>query len=328
MPEKPAQQIVARGVDLPPFPGVKERPETPLPRGIQTDLVYPAQTLAAGESLERQVVLFAGPKRYRMLARIGEELHNQADLVMNFGTGFAGFWGIGTFFAKLLLSALDWLHDVTNLGYGWAIVLITITLRGIFWPFTAAALRSSRKMQALAPEMKALREKYKDDAQKQQTKTWELYKKHKVSPFSSCLPSLIQMPVFFGFLSMIRCAIELRGSSFLWVADLSKPDTQFVIPGLTFVPFISTPDGLPFNLLPLMMVAVMVWQAHLQPPSPGMDPSQQKMMRYMPLVFLLFLYNYSSGMALYMTVSTLSSALQSKLSRAHVPRRSPPRLRG
>ena len=99
---------------------------------------------------------------------------------------------------------------------------------------------------------------------------------------------------------MIRSAIELRGAHFLWVADLSKPDTLFMIPGIDF----------PFNLLPLLMVGVMVWQAHLQPASPGMDPSQQKMMRYMPLMFLLFLYNYSSGMALYMTVSTLLGIVQ------------------
>jgi YidC/Oxa1 family membrane protein insertase len=94
---------------------------------------------------------------------------------------------------------------------------------------------------------------------------------------------------------------------------LTKPDTLFVIPGLNFVPFFSTPQGLPLNLLPLLMVSVLVWQAHLQPPSPGMDPSQQKMMRYMPLFFLLFLYNYSAGMALYMTVSTLMGILQTRL---------------
>ena len=122
---------------------------------------------------------------------------------------------------------------------------------------------------------------------------------------SGCLPMLIQMPVFFGFFTMMRSAIELRGAHFLWVADLSKPDTLFMIPGLNF----------PFNLLPLLMVGVMVWQAHLQPPSPGMDAAQAKMMRYLPLIFLVFLYNYSSGMALYMTVSTLMSVLQTKLTK-------------
>jgi len=124
-----------------------------------------------------------------------------------------------------------------------------------------------------------------------------------------CLPMMVQMPVFFGFLAMIRCAIELRGAHFLWVADLTKPDTLFMIPGLNF----------PFNLLPLLMVGVMVWQSHLQPVSPGMDPGQQKMMRFMPLMMLLFLYNYSSGMALYMTVSTLLGILQMNLTKMNQP---------
>ena len=304
MPATPAQEIFARPVALPPPP---ENPSA-LSVGVLTALVYPAATLSANSSLERQIVFYAGPKEYRTLAKIGDNLNNRADLAMNFGTGYMSFWGVGTFFAKLLLSAMNWLHDVTNVPYGWAIVLITVILRLIFWPFTAMSIRSSKKMQALAPEIKALKEKYKDDPQKFTQKQMELWKKNKVNPMSGCLPMLIQMPVFFGFYSMLRSAIELRGAHFLWVADLTKPDTLFMIPGLNF----------PFNLLPLLMVGVMVWQAHLQPPSPGMDPSQQKMMRYMPLIFLVFLYNYSSGMALYMTVSTLLSGIQAKLTRTMI----------
>ena len=107
-------------------------------KGVQTALVYPAQTLAANSSVERQIVFFAGPKEYRTLARIGAQLQNRADLVMNFGSGFVSFWGIGTFFAKLLLSGMNWLHDVTRIGYGWTIVVITVLLRGMFWPLMAA----------------------------------------------------------------------------------------------------------------------------------------------------------------------------------------------
>jgi YidC/Oxa1 family membrane protein insertase len=308
MPKQPAGQIIARPVNLPPL--TDENPGAP-PLGIQTALIYPAQILATNQSVERQIVFFAGPKEYRTLARVGEEFQNRADLVMQFG-----FFG---FFAKALLLAMNWVHDVTKLGYGWAIVLITILLRGIFWPLTAASTRSMKRMQALAPEVKALKEKYKDDPQKFTQKQMELWKKNKVSPMGGCLPMLIQTPVFFGFFTMIRSAIELRGAHFLWAADLSKPDTLFMIPGLTFVPLLSTPDGLPFNLLPLLMVAAMIWQAHLQPPSPGMDPGQQKIMRFMPLMFLVILYNYSSGMALYMTVSTLSGVLQTRLTKMNQP---------
>jgi YidC/Oxa1 family membrane protein insertase len=304
----PAQQVAARPVILPQFASAAQNPNLPLPRGVQTALIYPAQTLTAGSTFERQITLFAGPKEFRTLSLIGDQFQNRADLAMNFGTGYSGFWGIGTFFAKLLLSGMNWLHDVTSMSYGWAIVTITILMRALFWPLTAMSMRSAKKMQALAPEVKALKEKYKDDQQKFTQKQMELWKKNKVNPMSGCLPMLIQMPVFFGFLAMIRCAIELRGAHWLWVADLTKPDTIFMIPGIYF----------PFNLLPLLMVGTMVWQAHLQPPSPGMDASQQKMMRYMPLIFLLFLYNYSSGMALYMTVSTLAGVLQTKLTRINI----------
>jgi len=308
MPEAPAAQIIARPVYLPQFPGVEQVPGAPPPEGIQTALVYPAQTLGTNQVVERKIVLFAGPKEYRTLARIGEEFQNHADLVMNYG----GVWG---FFAKALLVGMNWLHDVTHAGYGLVIVLFTVIIKVVFWPLTAKSTRSMKRMQALAPELKALQEKYKDDVQKLTQKQWEMYRKHKVSPMSGCLPMLIQMPVFIGFFTMIRSAIELRGAHFLWVADLAKPDTLFMIPGLTFVPFISTPEGLPFNLLPLLMGGAMLWQSHLTPPSPGMDASQAKIMRYMPLLFLAFLYNYSSGLTLYWTVNNLLTIAQTKLTK-------------
>ena len=307
IPKDRAQQMIARPVTLPQFDNITET-NVALPRGIQAALVYPAGTLTANTTLDRQVVLFAGPKEYRTLAEIGAQFQNRADDVM----GFSSLYG---FCAKPLLVAMNWLHDFTGLGYGLVIVLLTVLLRGIFWPLTAASTRSMKRMQALAPEMAALKEKYKDDQQKFTQKQMELWKKHKVNPMSGCLPMLVQMPVFFGFFTMIRGAIELRGAHFLWATDLAKPDTLLMIPGLTFIPFMSTPEGLPFNLLPLLMVGVMLWQSHLTPPSPGMDPSQQKIMRYMPLIFLAILYNYSAGMSLYMVVSTLASVLQTKMTK-------------
>jgi YidC/Oxa1 family membrane protein insertase len=213
-----------------------------------------------------------------------------------------GFFG---FFAKGLLLAMNWLHDTTTLGYGWVIVLITVIIKLVFWPLTAKSTRSMKRMQALAPEIAVLKEKYKDDQQKFVSKQMELWKKNKVSPMSGCLPMLIQTPIFIGFFTMIRSAIELRGAHFLWVTDLSKPDTLFMIPGIDF----------PFNLLPLLMGASMLWQSHLTPPAAGMDPAQAKMMRYLPLIFLVFLYNYSAGLALYWTVNNLLTVVQTKLTK-------------
>ena len=313
---EPAQQMVARTVILPRFQNVGVVTNSPAPQGIQTTLLYAPRTLTANSALERNFVLFAGPKEFRVLSQVGAECGNHADEVMNFGTGFGSFWGIGTFFAKLLLSAMNGVHDVIGVGYGWTIVLITILIKVLFWPLTAASTRSMKRMQALAPELNALKEKYKDDVQKLTAKQWELYKQHKVNPMSGCLPMLVQMPVFIGFFTMIRSAIELRGAHFLWAADLSKPDTLFMIPGITFIPFISDPVyGLPFNLLPLLMGGAMLWQSHLTPASPGMDPAQQKMMRWMPAMFIVFLYNYSSGLALYWTVNNLLTILQTKLTK-------------
>jgi YidC/Oxa1 family membrane protein insertase len=206
-------------------------------------------------------------------------------------------------------------HDVIGHSYGWAVVAITIIIKLLFWPLTAAGTRSMKRMQLMQPQMNALKAKYKDDPAKMNKKLMEFMKENKVSPVGGCLPMMVQLPVFFGFYRMIQSAIELRGASFLWVADLAKPDTLFVIPGLGFIPVIGTPEGLPFNLLPTIYIATALWQSHLTPVSPGMDPTQQKMMRWMPLMFLIILYNFSSGLALYMTVQNLLTILQTKLTR-------------
>ncbi len=168
MPKESAQEMIARPVTLPQFANVSET-NSPLPRGIQTTLLYPAGTLTANSAIERQIVLFAGPKEYRTLADVGAQFHNHADDVMGFGSIYG-------FCAKPLLLAMNWLHDVTRLGYGVVIVLLTILLRAIFWPLTAASTRSMKRMQALAPEMAALKEKYKDDQRNIRRSRWSFGK--------------------------------------------------------------------------------------------------------------------------------------------------------
>lgn len=298
MAKEPALQVVARRVDLP-RPDVDDLADNPqtvrLPEAYETRLVYPALTLATNQVVQKEFSLYAGPKEYQTLSRIAAKYNNNLDAVMNFG--WAGF------FAKALLLGMNWLHNALRLSYGWAIIAITVIIKLLFWPLTQASNRSMKQMQALAPEVKALKEKYKDDLQKFFQKQRELYRKHNVSQMGGCLPMLIQIPVFFGLYGMIRTAIELRGASFLWIPDLSKPDTLFVIPGL----------NLPFNLLPIVYIATALWQSHLTPPSPGMDPTQQKLIRWMPVIFLAILYNFSSGLALYMTVQNLLTIAQTKM---------------
>jgi YidC/Oxa1 family membrane protein insertase len=302
IPRDKADEVVTRVLELPrsgEWLTAGQTQPTPL-KGYETALVYPPLKLAPGQTAERQFVFFAGPKEYRVLSRIGDNFGNELDQVM----GFSGFFG---FFAKALLLSMNGLHDLLRLGYGWVIILITVIIKAVFWPLTQISTRSMKRMQALQPQMNALREKYKEDPAKMNTKLMEFMKENKVSPLGGCLPMVIQLPIFFGFYRMIQSAIELRGEHFLWVQDLAKPDTLFRVQMGGF--------DLPFNLLPLIMGGTMLWQARLTPPSPGADPMQQKMMKYMPLMFLFMLYNFSAGLTLYWTVQNLLSILQMKLTR-------------
>ncbi len=294
-PKGGAPQIISRKVDLPPPSAAEIARDSKVvhqPIGFQTAFLYPATVLEPKQSVERNYEVFAGPKGYSTLARLGD----RRDLVMNFG-----FFG---FFAKALLLSMNALYKL-GISYGWAIVVITVIIKLVFWPLTQASTRSMKRMQALQPQMNALKEKYKDDPKKMNVKLMEFMKENKVSPLGGCLPMAIQMPVFFGFYTMLQSAIELRGAEFLWNTDLSKPDTLFMIPGINY----------PFNLFPLLMGATMLWQARMTPPSPGMDPAQAKMMKYMPLIFLVFLYNFSAGLTLYWTVQNLLTIAQMKLTK-------------
>jgi YidC/Oxa1 family membrane protein insertase len=306
MPDTAAQQLIVRTIDLPrPTEGRFSFPDSPVRRGLETTLVYPGVTLEPGKTLERKFNLFVGPKEYRTLAAIAGRFGNDVDQVMGFG-----MFG---FISKPLLLGMNWLHHALGLGYGWAIVAITIILKVVFWPLTAASTRSAQRMAALGPQLNALKEKYKDDPAKASQKQMEFFRENKINPAAGCLPMLVQLPVFFGLFAMLRTAIELRGAQFFWATDLSQSDTLFVIPGLTFVPFMSTPEGLPFNLFPILYIASALWQTHATPMAPGMDPTQQKLMRWMPLMFLAILYNFSSGLALYMIVNNLLTILQTKM---------------
>lgn len=314
MPETAAQQVIARPLVLPrPTEGRFSYTNSPVRKGIEAAMTFSATNIAPGQVVEQRVHLFIGPKEYKTLAAIANAYNNDVDQAMGFG------WAFFAFFAKALLLIMNWMHNVISLPYGMAIIVLTVALKIIFWPLTAASTRASQKMAALAPQITALKEKYKDDPAKFSQKQMEFYRENKINPVAGCLPMLVQLPVFFGFFAMLRTAIELRGASFLWAADLSKPDTLFVIPGLSFIPFLSTPEGLPLNLLPTLYISSALWQTHLTPMSPGMDPAQQKMMRWMPLMFLAFLYNFSSGLALYMTVNNLLTILQTWLMKRNQP---------
>jgi YidC/Oxa1 family membrane protein insertase len=311
VPGRPAQQMVARRVSLP-APTSEQLAADPRavlqPIGVQTALRFAGTTVGAGQVLEERFTIYAGPKEYFGLSR----LQPQLDQVM--GYGWFGF------FAKPLLLGMNFLHSSISLPYGWCIVVITFLIKALFWPLTSVSTRSMKLMAELGPQLQAIRDKYKDDPAKLNEKTLLFMRESGYNPVSGCLPMVVQIPVFIGFFTMIRSAIELRGASFLWCGDLSAADTLFTIPGLGFLPLIGVPGvGLPFNLMPLFYVASALWQTHLTPPSPQMDPMQQKMMRWLPLMFLALFYNYSAGLTLYWTVQNLLSILQTKLTKTNVP---------
>ncbi|MCC6232985.1 MAG: membrane protein insertase YidC [Verrucomicrobiales bacterium] len=294
IPRDRSTRLFARHVDLPGM--VATGSQVPLV-GYQAAFLYPAEELPSQQQRVREFDLYVGPKDYKTVAGLG----NNADVVMGFDNYFGGrFSG---FFARALLLAMNGLHKV-GLSYAMAIIAITVIVRLLFWPLMAASARTSKRMAALQPQIKELQERYKDNPQRLNQKMLELWREHKVNPAAGCVPILIQFPILLGFYSMLQTAIELRGESFLWACDLAQPDTIAMV------------MGYPVNPLPLLMGATMLWQARLTPMSPSMDATQQKIMKYMPLMFMVFLYTFSAGLTLYWTVSNLLSILQMKLTKA------------
>jgi YidC/Oxa1 family membrane protein insertase len=256
--------------------------------GIQGGIGMPAFTLAPGQSLSESFQIYAGPKDLAQLRMLG----GGQDAVMNFG-----MFG---FVSEFLLWAMNSLNAVFH-SYAAAIIALTLIIKSLLWPIQNKATNQLRKMSLLSPKMTELREKYKDDPQKMNEEVMKLYKEYGVNPFSGCVPLLIQIPIFFGFYAMLGSAIELRNSSFLWVHDLSQPDTLFKI------------WGFPVNILPIVMTGTMIWQLIITPKSG--DAMQQRIFYFMPVIFLVFCYNYASGLALYWTTQNLFSIVQLYLTR-------------
>ncbi|HBA84055.1 MAG TPA: hypothetical protein DCZ95_08180 [Verrucomicrobia bacterium] len=248
---------------------------------VSASVYFAELPIPAGQTVSRSLTYYIGPKKFSELSRFG--MH-QVD-IMEFG-----FWRpVG----KVLLIIMNWIHDyIWPHNYGLAIILLTILVRIVFWPVTHKSTESMKKMQAIQPLITEMRAKYKDNPQRQQQEMMALYKEHKVNPLGGCLPMLIQIPVFIALFVVLRSAIELRFSSFLWLKDLSAPENLFA----GMLPF-----GLSLNILPILMAATMAWQQKLTPT--GGDPQQQKIMMFMPVMMLVFFYNFASGLSLYWTTN-------------------------
>ncbi|MFT4901995.1 MAG: YidC/Oxa1 family membrane protein insertase [Lentimonas sp.] len=278
----------AVGEDLYIYPVEGESPTGEPSTGITGSVGYQIGSIQPGETRALDFDFFVGPKEFKRLQAMG----NEQDRVMQFG--------FLSFISKLLLAFMYAIHSVVP-SWGWSIVIMTICIKTLFWPLTAKASRSQKRMAKIQEPMAALKEKYKDNPQQLQQETLKLFKQHQVNPVAGCLPMLIQMPIFLGLFYMLRTASELRHEPFLWVADLAQPDTLMYI------------AGFPLNVLPLIMGVTMFFQMSLMPVSPTADPMQQKIFKFLPFVFLIFLYNFSSGLVLYWTVQNILTIVQQKI---------------
>jgi YidC/Oxa1 family membrane protein insertase len=237
---------------------------------------------------ERESVFYVGPKQQSLLWDLGGG-KGMKD-VMEFG-----MW---SWICYPIVYLLNLFNDYIP-GYGIAIILLTLLVRIIFWPLTHKSTVGMRKMQEIQPKMKELQAKFKDNPQRMQQEIWALYRTEKVNPMSSCLPMLVQIPVFIALFNVLRSTVELRYAPFLWIADLSEPEGLFA----NVLPF----GGL--NILPILMAATMALQSALTP-STG-DASQKKIMTVvMPVMMLFMFYSFPAALSLYWTLSQVLSIVQ------------------
>jgi YidC/Oxa1 family membrane protein insertase len=267
------------------------------PTGRATVAVKATPTIAPGQAWEGSVVVYAGPKEYERLKALGLE-----------GTiNFGGFplprkWGglPMEWLGVPILLLMNWTYKHVG-NYGVAIILLTVVSKVLFYPLTVKSMRSMKAMQALQPQVNALRSKYQKDPQALQRETLALYKKHRVNPMGGCLPMIAQVPIFYALYLALSVSVELQNSPFLcfgrlfgvdlWICDLAAHDPTYV--------------------LPVLMGITMFVQQRMTP-TMG-DPRQAKMMLFMPIIFTFMFLNLPSGLVLYWTVSNVLQILQQKL---------------
>lgn len=250
----------------------------------RTAVEEPENLLAPGQEKELTVSYWLGPKDRTQLQAVSDQLAKSIDL------------GMFSIIAKGLLWLLEFFHKYVH-NWGVAIILLTIVIKAVFWPLTAKSYASMEKMKKLQPMMTAIREKYKDNKELMNKEVMALYKTYGVNPASGCVPILIQLPVFFGLYQALLTSIELRHAPFimylpftdkLWLADLSAKD--------------------PYYITPVIMGLTMFLQQRMSPPAT--DPTQQKIMMFLPLIFTVLFLGFPSGLVIYWLVNNILSIFQ------------------
>jgi YidC/Oxa1 family membrane protein insertase len=263
--------------------------------GVEGAMILPALDMDNGESKSFDLRIYMGPKVFRDLARIDDvDPDRQFRYVM--------FYGWFTKVSQFLVWLMRVFHDMVS-NWGVAIILLTLTVRSVLWPIQAKANSSMKRMSLVSPMMKEVQEKYKDDPQRINAEMIKLYREYGINPVGGCLPMFVQIPIFLGFYRALQYAAELRGQDFLWVHDLSMPDT------------VAHFMGFPVNPLPLVMGLSSFLQMRLTPQPPNADKTQAMMLRFMPLIFLFFCYNFAAALALYWTTQNIFSIFQAQIQR-------------
>jgi YidC/Oxa1 family membrane protein insertase len=265
-------------------------------KSVRAGLRLPEHDLQPSEDKQYQYRIFIGPKHNTMLRRMERHWGEGWGDVMQYGW----FWFVSRPLNWLLNTYHAWLDGIArNWSWGLSIILLTITVRTLIWPLHAKSTHTMKRMAKLKPEMDKLREKYPDDPTKLNTEMMGLYRKFGINPLGGCLPMFLQIPIFFGFYRMLQYAVELRGQGFLWVNDLSQPDT------LTHI------AGVPINILPIVMAITSFLQIRMTPMTG--DKMQQRIIMFMPFIFFFFCYNFASALALYWTTQNIFSIGQTWL---------------
>ena len=241
-------------------------------------------TLPPGDKMATSAQLFAGPKDLDVLKGVGQDLDRLVDL------------GWFDFLARPALYLLKFLYRFTG-NYGLAIILVTVLQKVAFHPLTHKSLKSMQAMQAVQPKLQALQERYKNNPQKKQEETMALYRKHGVNPMGGCLPMVVQIPIFIALYNALGSSVEMWQAPFLWIRDLTQPDSLFSVP--VWGGYI-----LSANLLALFMGVSMWVQQKMSPPAG--DPRQAQMMLWMmPIIFTFMFWSFPSGLVLYWLVNNI-----------------------
>ena len=243
---------------------------------FQAGLIVPVAEIAPGAKGETSVSLYAGPQEQAAL----KELSPGLDLVVDYG------WL--TVVAAPIFWALQAIHGIVG-NWGWAIIVLTVILKGIFFPLSAASYKSMAKMKLLTPRLTQLKERFGDDKQRLNQEMMKMYQTEKVNPLGGCLPILVQIPVFIALYWVLLGAVEMRDAPWtMWIHDLASPD--------------------PYFILPVIMIISMFVQTKLNPTPP--DPIQAKVMMAMPLIFGVMFLWFPAGLVLYWVVNNILSIAQ------------------